>query len=106
MNEDCKESVVLGDNNELYLCVHLNKRFGECQHLINKNSLKSQTNSVNLLENSDDTSSDENVSDEEEINKRQLPFETLNYGRKRQLPFETLNFGKLIFLILYIIKIN
>ena len=48
----------------------------------------------------------ETISDEEEINKRQLPFETLNYGRKRQLPFETLNFGKLIFLILYIIKIN
>jgi hypothetical protein len=27
--------------------------------------------------------------------KRQLPFETMNYGRKkRQLPFETLNYGK------------
>lgn len=34
-------------------------------------------------------------SDEADEDKRELPFETMNYGKKkRQLPFETLNYGK------------
>lgn len=33
-------------------------------------------------------------SEEADEDKRELPFETMNYGKKRQLPFETLNYGK------------
>lgn len=91
LNEDCKDSLVLGENNQMYMCQNLNKRFGECQHLLARSSLRSKNALSELLDESNE--SDETDSDEE-VNKRQLPFETLNYGRKRQLPFETLNFGK------------
>ena len=37
LNQACKESIVLGDNKELYLCTNLNKKLAECQHLTNKN---------------------------------------------------------------------
>lgn len=99
INEECKSSIVLGDNNQMYMCEHLNKRFGECQYLLAKSSLKSKNFLADLLDDSSSSESSDEVLnvDSEEINKRQLPFETLNYGRKRQLPFETLNFGILLF---------
>lgn len=40
------------------------------------------------------STTDEYEGDGDDV-KRELPFETMNYGkRKRQLPFETLNYGK------------
>ena len=48
LNEACKDSVVLGDNKELYLCTHLSKKSAECQHLNYKNI--GRVSSLSLLD--------------------------------------------------------
>ena len=40
LNEACKDSIVLGENKELYLCSHLSKKLAECQYLNGKNAAK------------------------------------------------------------------
>lgn len=91
IDEDCKDTFLIADDDKWYVCEHSSKRLGKCTKLFKTNTLQLQSALLDLLiENSGTISSQQNMKA-----KRALPFETLNYGRRRRyLPFETLNYGK------------
>lgn len=103
LETDCKESILFSDN-QLFACQHTSKKSAECQKVLLRNVQPFQTALLDLyqaLQSNEGLSaanSAENLSSDSDlrlVEKRTLPFETLNYGRKkRQLPFDGLNYGK------------
>ena len=95
IDADCKEILILIDaDNQMYTCNALNKQSGKCKPIYNLRSLLEKEALVNMLRSMVAAKeSDESSEDSKNEKTRQLPFETLNYG-KRQLPFESLNYGK------------
>lgn len=99
IDDECKDTFLIADDDKWYVCEHGNKRSGKCAKIFNTNTLQLQSALLDLLiENAGVMNAAENYLEKNtaisEI-KRALPFETLNYGRrKRHLPFETLNYGK------------
>jgi len=94
IDEECRDTFLIADDDKWYVCEHANKRTGNCAKLFKTNTLQLQSALLDLLiENSMGVSENDIYNIQED--KRALPFETLNYGRrKRYLPYETLNFGK------------
>lgn len=96
INEECRDTFLIADDDKWYVCEHETKRLGACTKLFKTNTLQLQSALLDLLiENSGTLDKSNSVAAVKEQATRALPFETLNYGRrKRYLPFETLNYGK------------
>lgn len=96
IDDKCRDTFLIADDDKWYVCEHENKRIGKCTKLFKTNTLQLQSALLDLLiENNGSQNSANNLVKTDSEFKRALPFETLNYGRrKRYLPFETLNYGK------------
>jgi len=97
IDEECKDTFLIASDDKWYVCETETKRNGKCTRLFKKNTLQLQSALLDLLiDNSGSIGSHiNNINSGDVLEKRGLPFETLNYGRrKRYLPFETLNYGK------------
>jgi len=87
--ETCKDSFVIGDDNNCYSCQHESRQMADCQKLSLHASFCKAIRAYQL-------EIDQAVS---AGGKRQLPFDTPMYGRdtsgrhKRQLPFDTPMYG-------------
>ncbi len=117
LDDECKEILLLSETNQLFTCILSRKphQENECKRILSINSLLSQEailNFVRELVKNKPKKLKKSIYlpfDALEIGKRELPFETLNYGKKRAssdlpfdfiqygkraMPFETLNYGK------------